>query len=74
MLDIFFLKFNQIPENDKPVYRNNRYKLHSYKDLLDLSFWTHVRPFIRKHGRIQTYKEPEDDEPEEEEEENEEVL
>lgn len=66
------LNVDSIADNDKPIYRNKRYKPQSYKDLLDLSFWAHVRPFIQKHGRVQTYKEPKVDE-EEAGEENEEV-
>ncbi|XP_063709118.1 radial spoke head protein 6 homolog A [Culicoides brevitarsis] len=44
-------------ENDTELFRNPKFEPPSYKDLKYLSFWVHVRPFIQKHGRIQTYKE-----------------
>lgn len=45
-----FLGF--IPDNDRPVYKDPDYEPHVPSDLLDASFWCHIRPALRSNGRV----------------------
>lgn len=40
--------------NDKMVYKDPAYEPHVPKDLLDTSFWCHIRPFVLTSGRVTT--------------------